>query len=68
VGDRFDDAANNTRLPAYTLLDVRADWQLAPSWKLGLKLNNAADRSYSTANGYNQPGREWFLTLRYSGS
>lgn len=67
VGDRFDDAANAMRLPAFTLLDLRADWQMAPAWKLGLKLNNAADRNYSTANGYNQPGREWFLTLRYSG-
>jgi vitamin B12 transporter len=68
VGDRFDDAANNTRLTGFTLLDLRGDWQLAPAWKLGLKLNNAADRNYSTANGYNQPGREWFMTLRYSPS
>jgi vitamin B12 transporter len=68
VGDRFDNAANTTPLKAYTLLDLRADWQLAEAWKLGLKLNNAADRNYATANGYNQPGREWFLTLRYSGS
>lgn len=68
VGDRFDNAANTVPLDAYTLLDLRADWQLAPAWKLGLKLNNAADRDYSTANGYQQPGREWFLTLRYSGS
>ncbi len=68
VGDRFDDAANSTRLAGYTLLDLRADWQLAPAWKLGLKLNNAADREYSTVQGYNQPGREYFVTLRYSPS
>ena len=65
---RFDNAANTVPLEAYTLLDLRADWQLAPAWRLGLKLNNAADRAYSTANGYQQPGREWFLSLRYSGS
>lgn len=68
VGQRFDNAANSLALPAYTLLDLRADWQLAPEWKLGLKLNNAGDRRYETVYGYNQPGREWFLTLRYAGS
>ena len=67
VGLRYDNAANSSELRAYTLLDLRADWQLAPAWKLGLKLNNAADRPYSTVLGYNQPGREWFMTLRYSG-
>lgn len=67
VGERFDNAANTQALDAYSLLDLRADWALAPAWKLGLKLNNAADRAYSTAYGYQQPGREWFLTLRYSG-
>ncbi len=67
VGLRFDNAANTVPLPAYTLVDLRADWELGSAWKLGVKLNNVGDRSYSTALGYNQPGREWFLTLRYSG-
>jgi len=66
-GHRFDDAANTTRLAGYATLDLHADWRFAPSWALGLRLNNLADRQYETVYGYNQPGREFYVTLRYSG-
>ena len=64
---RFDDAANARRLAGYATLDLHADWRFAPSWALGLRLNNLADRRYETVYGYNQPGREVYATLRYSG-
>jgi vitamin B12 transporter len=67
VGPRFDNAANTTPVAAFTTLDLRADWQLAPAWTLGFKLNNAADIRYETVYGYNQPGREGFVTLRWAG-
>ena len=63
---RFDDAANKTRLGGYALLDLRADWVLAPGTRLGLKINNLGDKRYETALGYNQPRREVFVTLRWS--
>lgn len=63
---RFDNAANTVRLGGYGTLDLRAEWTLAPAWRLGLKLNNAGDKRYETALGYNQPGREGFVTLRYA--
>lgn len=63
---RFDDAANKNRLPGYGTLDLRADWRVAPAWTLGARLNNAADKAYETAQGYNQPGREVFVTLRFA--
>ena len=62
---RFDDAANQTRLPGYGTLDLRADWRFAADWTLQARLNNLADRRYETALGYNQPGREAYLTLRW---
>jgi len=65
VGRRFDDAANTTEVAGYTTLDLRAEWALAREWRLALKLNNVADVRYETVFGYNQPGREVFLTLRY---
>ncbi|MBL8341250.1 MAG: TonB-dependent receptor [Rubrivivax sp.] len=65
-GARFDDAANTTELAGFTVWDLRADWALAPAWALGLKLNNVAARRYETALGYNQPGREAYLTLRWA--
>ena len=64
---RFDDTANARRLAGYTTLDLHADWRFAPSWALGLRLNNLANRQYETVYGYNQPGREFYATLRYSG-
>ena len=62
---RFDNAANTVRLAGYSTLDLRAEWALQPSLKLGLRLNNVADKSYQTALGYTQPGREGFVTLRH---
>ncbi len=64
---RFDDSANTARLGGFGTLDLHADWRLARQWTLGLRLNNVADRNYQTVLGYNQPGREGFVVLRYSG-
>jgi vitamin B12 transporter len=64
--DRFDNAANTLRLGGYGTLDLQADWFVAPAWTLGARLNNVAGKVYETAYGYNQPGREAFVTLRYA--
>ncbi len=63
-GERYDDAANTVRLAGFGMLDLRAEWALARDWSIGLTLNNAGDRPYETVQGYNQPGRQWLLTLR----
>lgn len=67
---RFEDAANAQRLGGYATLDLRAEWQFARSaagtTALGVRLNNLADKAYETTLGYNQPGREVFLTLRHT--
>ncbi|WP_143762932.1 TonB-dependent receptor domain-containing protein [Ramlibacter tataouinensis] len=65
VGERFDDAANNVRLGAYTTVDLFATYALARDWTLQASLRNAADREYSTVRGYNQPGRAFVATLRW---
>ncbi len=67
VGARYDDAANTRRLGGYGVVDLNADWRFAPAWALGLKLNNLTGRDYETVYGYNQPGREVFVSLRYNG-
>ena len=64
--ERFDNASNTIRLGGYGVLDLRADWAFMRDWSLGLRLNNVGGKSYETAFGYNQPGREGFLTLRWS--
>ena len=64
---RFDDSANTARLPGFATLDLHTDWRFAQQWALGVRVNNVADRNYQTVLGYNQPGREGFVVLRYSG-
>ena len=66
VGRRYDDAANAKPLASYTTVDLQASYAFARDWNLQAKLNNVGDREYETAQGYNQPGRQFFLTLRYS--
>ena len=63
---RYDNAANTLRLAGYAVADLNAQWQFQRDWSLGARLNNLFDRQYETAWGYNQPGRELHLTLRYS--
>lgn len=65
-GQRFDDAANSNRLGGYATLDLHAEWTLARDWALAARLNNALDKRYETVFGYNQPGREAYLTLRWT--
>ncbi|MGH8215234.1 MAG: TonB-dependent vitamin B12 receptor [Rhodanobacteraceae bacterium] len=61
----YDDIANQHPLGGYALVNLRAGWQLGNAWKLQLALNNAFDKEYETAWYYNQPGRNFMLTLRY---
>ncbi|MGY0799532.1 TonB-dependent vitamin B12 receptor [Lysobacter sp. A286] len=65
-GARFDDVANTRRLPGYTTLDLRAEYALTDALTLQGRLANVFDRDYETVSFYNQPGREWFVTLRYA--
>jgi len=66
-GLRFEELANTTRLPGYTVVDLRVERSFGREWHLGLALNNAGDRRYETVLGYNQPGRQLLATLRYAG-
>lgn len=66
AGRSYDDAANTHRLGGYSTLALRASWHFTPDWQVEAKLANAFDKEYETAYYYNQPGRTWYLTLRYS--
>lgn len=66
-GARYDSAANSpaSRMGGYGLLNLRAGRVLTPELTLSLKLNNAADKAYELAQGYNTAGRHWLLALEY---
>ena len=63
---RYDDPANTLRLGGYGVVDLRAEWAMTRDWALGVKLNNVGGKAYETVYGYNQPGREGFVTLRWA--
>jgi vitamin B12 transporter len=65
-GRSYDDVANAHPLGGYSTLDLRASWHFAPAWQVEARLANAFDRDYETVWYFNQPGRQVFLTLRYS--
>ncbi len=65
VGTRYENAANSVKLGGYATLDLRAEYRLAPAWRIQARIENLLDKSYQTAYGYNQPGVGAFLSLRY---
>jgi vitamin B12 transporter len=40
-------------------------WRFSPGWTLQANVVNALDRRYETSAWYNQPGREYTLSLRW---
>ncbi|MBX2876520.1 MAG: TonB-dependent receptor [Saprospiraceae bacterium] len=79
VGEQFSDAANTRNafkgvfgiIPAYTVLDFSAKYDISDTFSLGTSINNLLDASYFTrrAPAYPGPGiipalgRQWNLTL-----
>jgi len=57
------DDVNAVTLPGYALLNLRASFLLSRNWRLGARLENAFDRFYELAHGYNTPGRSGYLDL-----
>ena len=62
---RYDDAANNLRLGGYGTVDLRVEYAVNADWSLQARATNVFDRDYETIAWYNQPGREYGLSLRY---
>ena len=64
-GHRYDDAANSVRLAGYGTLDLRVELPLGKAWTLQARASNVFDRQYETIAWFNQPGREYQLSVRY---
>ncbi|MBK1726059.1 TonB-dependent receptor domain-containing protein [Halorhodospira neutriphila] len=61
-GRSFD---GEERLAGYGLLNLRAGYHLGPRWSVRATVDNALDKEYRTAAGYNQPGRTAYLSIHY---
>lgn len=70
-GHRYNNAAATERLGGFGLLNLRAGWQLSEEWSVRLTVDNALDKTYSTARDsfrgfdFQQPGRTAFLRVFY---
>ena len=62
---RWDNVGNTLRVAGYGTVDARASWAFASDWTLQASLVNAFDKGYETTAWYDQPGREWGLSLRW---
>ena len=65
AGKLYDDAANAVKVGGYGTLDLRAEYALTPAWSLLARAANVFDRRYETVAWFNQPGREYQLSVRY---
>lgn len=61
----YNDDANTTRLSGFGLIDLRLTRKLDQAWKLKAQVRNLFDQQYQTNSGYNQLGRELFLSVAY---
>ncbi|HET7314138.1 TonB-dependent receptor domain-containing protein [Salinisphaera sp.] len=66
VGARYNDLANTDELGGYALFGLRGEMRVTDAWKIQAKLENLFDRDYQTVDFYNQPGRAFYLTVRYA--
>jgi vitamin B12 transporter len=66
AGARYDDAANTARLGGFATTDLRFEYAFDADWTLQARASNVFDRHYETVAWYNQPGREFGLSLRYA--
>ncbi len=64
-GDRLDNAAPDRTLPGYSTLALYASQALDRDWTVRVKVENALDRPYQLAYGYNTPPFGMWVTLAY---
>lgn len=53
-------------LGGYGIVNLFADYEFIRDWHATLRIDNVANKHYTTAYGYNTAGNSWFLSLRYA--
>lgn len=67
-GHRFETAneAPGSRMAGYAVVNFTLSRPLAREWQLDLRWNNAGNRDYETVQGYQTPGSNVFLALKWT--
>lgn len=66
VGSRKDSHYSTNMLGGYSLWSFYASRKVDNNWTARVRLDNAFDKQYQLAYGYNTPGRGIYATLQYS--
>jgi vitamin B12 transporter len=64
IGDRFDNAANTTRVDGHALVDIRASFPVTQRIELYGRVENLFDERYEVVATYGTPGRAAFGGVR----
>ena len=56
----------SARVPGYAILNLSADYKIRTDLQLRLSVLNALDATYFNLDGYNNPGRAYYLALKYA--
>lgn len=64
AGHSFDNASNAQRLDAYTLVDLRSEYAITPTFSLFARVENLFDEQYMTAYRYGTLGRSVYAGFR----
>jgi vitamin B12 transporter len=63
VASGHADDVGGTTLAGYTIVNLRASYDLSRNFSLTARLENLFDRDYALVHGYNTPGRSGFLEV-----
>lgn len=64
-GERYDDFANALKLDSYVKFDLRGEYMFNEHLRIQGRIENLFNERYETVAFFNQPGRNFFVTLRY---
>ncbi len=65
-GKRYDDSANTQVMGGYSVWNLHASVDLGSDLSMVARWNNVLNKDYELAYGYNTPGSNFYLGLRYS--
>ena len=67
ASERFDsiDESPDSRLGGYTLFNLVAAYNVTRDWRVDVRWNNVFDKNYELAKGFNTPGSNVFVWVRY---
>jgi vitamin B12 transporter len=69
-GQRFDSSNESpaSRMPGYALFNLTLARSITPEWSVDVRWNNVADKEYELIPGFNTPGSNVLVSLRWTPS